>query len=69
MILVPTANAENVGIRPIISTIQCKKLIENFRPILRPCHVIGKRVRANFTEKLQSGDVFEAADVLKSSPF
>ena len=28
VILVPTANAESVGIRPIISSIQCKSLIE-----------------------------------------
>ena len=33
-----------------------------FRPI-------GKFVRANYVEKLQSGDVFEAADVLKKLTF
>ena len=69
MILVPTANAENVGIRPIISSIQCKRLIEKLSADFDLVSCDWKTRSRHFTEQLQSGDVFEAADVLKKLAF
>lgn len=69
IIFVPTDNAENVGIRPVISSRQCKKLINrlsrNFDEISSDWKVRSKE----FLTQLQSGDVFEAADVLKKLTF
>jgi CarD family transcriptional regulator len=64
-IFVPTVNAETVGIRPIICAKQLKHLVDflsqNFETV-SPDWKIRSR---EYSEKLQSGDVFEAADVLK----
>ena len=68
-ILVPTANAENVGIRPLISIGQCKKLIKDLSADFEPVSGDWKIRSREFTEKLQSGDVFAAADVLKKLTF
>jgi CarD family transcriptional regulator len=68
-IFVPTENAETVGIRPIIGTRQCKHLInylsENFEPVSTDWKIRSRE----YNEKLQSCDVFEAADVLKKLTF
>ena len=68
-IFVPTENAETVGIRPIIGSRQCKNLInylsENFEPVSSDWKIRSRE----YNEKLQSGDVFEAADVLKKLTF
>lgn len=68
-IFVPTANAETVGIRPIIGSNQCRHLIdflsEDFDAVASDWKI---RSRV-YGEKLQSGDVFEAADVLKKLSF
>lgn len=68
-IFVPTENAETVGIRPIIGSRQCKNLInylsENFEPVAADWKIRSRE----YNEKLQSGDVFEAADVLKKLTF
>ncbi len=69
VILVPTANAESVGIRPIISSIQCKSLIQKLSTDFEPVSCDWKTRSRHFTEQLQSGDVFEAADVLKKLTF
>lgn len=68
-IYVPTCNAENVGIRPIISNIQCKKLISRLSADFEPVSGEWKTRSKNFGEQLRSGDVFEAADVLKKLTF
>lgn len=68
-ILVPTANAENVGIRPLISSIQCRKLIRTLSADFDAVSCDWKTRSREFAEKLQSGDVFEAADVLKKLTF
>jgi len=65
IILVPMANAESVGIRPIISPIQCTALIEKLSTDFAAVSGDWKTRSREFTEKLVSGDVFEAADVLK----
>lgn len=69
IILVPMANAESVGIRPIISSIQCKSLIEKLSTDFDAISCDWKTRSRHFTEQLQSGDVFEAADVLKKLTF
>lgn len=68
-IMVPTENAEAVGIRPVISSIQCKKLISRLSADFEPISCDWKTRSRCFTEQLQSGDVFEAADVLKKLTF
>ncbi|MBX3244742.1 MAG: hypothetical protein KF685_09830 [Acidobacteria bacterium] len=68
-ILVPTENAESVGIRPIISSIQCKKLIKKLSADFDAISADWKSRSREFTEKLKSGDVFQAADVLKKLTF
>jgi len=64
-IFVPEDNTDNVGLRPLITLTQCRKLIgllsEDFEPSLGDWKTRSKE----FSEKLHSGDVFEAADVLK----
>lgn len=68
-IFVPTDNAESVGIRPIISTNQCKKLISRLSEDFEDISTDWKTRSRQFAEKLQSGDIFEAADVLKKLTF
>lgn len=68
-ILVPMDNAESVGIRPIISPIQCDTLIEKLSTDFDAVSCDWKSRSRGFTEQLQSGDVFEAADVLKKLTF
>lgn len=64
-IFVPKDNAESVGIRPIINSQQCKKLIGQLADDFE--HVSGdwKSRAREFTEKLHSSDIFEVADVFK----
>lgn len=69
VIMVPTANAESVGIRPVISSIQCKQLITRLSANFAAISADWKTRSRHFTEQLQSGDVFEAADVLKKLTF
>jgi CarD family transcriptional regulator len=68
-ILVPMDNAESVGIRPIISAIQCDALIDKLSTDFEAVSCDWKTRSRGFTEQLQSGDVFEAADVLKKLTF
>jgi len=65
VIFVPKANAESVGIRPIISTIQCRELIARLSADFEDISCDWKLRSRRFAEQLQSGDVFQAADVLK----
>src|SRR5687767_8073083 len=62
IIFVPLANAESVGIRPIISSIQCKRLIERLSADFEPISCDWKTRSRGFADQLQSCDVFEAAD-------
>ena len=68
-IFVPFGNAETVGIRPIINSKQYKRLIndlsEDFDDVSKDWKVRSRE----YNEKLQSGDVFEAADVMKKLTF
>lgn len=68
-IFVPTANAETVGIRPIITTRQYRRLIGELSADFESISSDWKIRSREFNDKLQSGNVFEAADVLKKLTF
>jgi len=65
IIFIPTANANSVGLRPVSTSIQCKELIKRLSMDFEPVSGDWKTRAREFTEKLHSGDVFQAADVLK----
>ena len=64
-IFVPTCNAENVGIRPLISQKQCRSLINCLSEDFEGVSDNWKTRSRLFMDKLQSGDIFATADVLK----
>jgi len=68
-IFVPEENAGSVGIRPLISSSQCRKLMDKLSEDFEPVSCDWKTRSREFTEKLRSGDVFEAAEVLKMLTF
>ena len=69
IIFVPLENADSVGIRPVITQIQCKKLIAELSDDFEPVSNEWKTRSKCFAEQLQSGDVFKAAEVLKKLTF
>jgi len=69
IIFVPTENVETVGIRPVISEKKKKKLVEVLGADFSEVSSDWKVRSREFGLKLQSGDVFEAADVLKKLTF
>ncbi len=69
IILVPTANAEVVGIRPIITSSQYRRLINKLSADFEAVSSDWKERSREYNYKLQSGDVFDAADVLKKLTF
>src|SRR5215470_12351797 len=69
VIHVPTAKADCVGIRPIIGSSQYKLLMTDLGSDFDDISSDWKTRSRQFTEKLQSGNVFEAADVLKKLTF
>jgi CarD family transcriptional regulator len=68
--MVPTDNAETVGLRPVITKKQINKIYEILRTRIRNSnHQNGgqswnKRYR-EYSDKLKSGDIFEVAVVLR----
>ena len=52
VIMVPTANAESVGIRPVISSIQCKQLIARLSADFEAISSDWKTRSRHFTEQL-----------------
>ena len=68
-IFVPTVNAETVGIRPIICAKELKHLVDFLAQKFEAVSPDWKVRSREYSEKLQSGDVFEAADVLKKLSF
>lgn len=69
LIFVPVNNAESVGIRPIITSRQCRRLIHDLEEDFESISGDWKIRSREFTEKLQSGNLFAAADVLKKLTF
>ncbi len=68
-ILVPTENAIAVGIRPIIPLALAKKLLKSLENDFEDVSGDWKIRSRECGEKLQTGNVFEAADVLKKMTF
>ena len=68
-IFVPRANAESVGIRPIISLAKAKQLLRSLADDFEEISCDWKHRSREFAQKLHSGDIFEAADVLKKLTF
>jgi CarD family transcriptional regulator len=69
IIFVPVANAGTVGIRPIITMREYRRLIDELAADFEAVSSDWKERSREFNDKLQSGDVFEAADVLKKLTF
>lgn len=69
LIFVPKDNAEMIGIRPIIDPVQSKRVLkflaEDFAEILNDW----KARTRDFISRLQTGDIYETADVLKQLTF
>ncbi|HYG79111.1 MAG TPA: CarD family transcriptional regulator, partial [Pyrinomonadaceae bacterium] len=69
LVLVPVANAAEVGLRPPISSGECEMLIKNLSDdFSSPAHDWKDRFK-DFSEKMRTGDIFEVADVLKNLTF
>ncbi len=68
-ICVPTEKADCVGIRALISGKQCKELIGQLSEDFESVTCNWKTRSRAFMEKLHSGDIFEAAVVLKQLTF
>jgi CarD family transcriptional regulator len=66
---VPVANAASIGVRPVINALQCAALMEflaeDFEEPAGDWKIRGR----DFGIKLQTGDIFESADVLKKLAF
>lgn len=69
VIHVPASNTEAVGIRPIISPVQCIELYNFLAADFEDADGDWKIRGKDFNEKLQSGCIFRAADVLKKLNF
>lgn len=68
-ILIPTENAESVGVRPILSNIQCKAVIKALSDDFEIISCDWKVRSREFTDKLRTGNLFEVAVVLKKLTF
>jgi CarD family transcriptional regulator len=69
IIFVPRNNAQTVGIRPIINSVQCSEVLqflaEDFAEIVNDWKI---RIR-DFTAQIQTGNIFEVSDALKKLTF
>ncbi|MDQ3322058.1 MAG: hypothetical protein M3525_06465 [Acidobacteriota bacterium] len=68
-ISIPTAKAGSVGIRPVIDGREFKNLIAGLGADFEDVSSDWKERSREYNEKLQSGDVFKAVDVLKKLTF
>lgn len=69
IILVPTENAESIGVRPVISSGQCRKVLEFLAEDFAEVEPDWKIRIRDYAERVQSGDIYEAAAVLKKLTF
>ena len=66
VVLVPVANAIEVGLRSPISSAECEMLLKNLADdFASPSHDWKDRFK-DFSERMRTGDIFEVADVLKN---
>lgn len=68
-IFVPEQNADNIGLRPLISAAQCKRLMDMLAEEFEPYAGDWKARSKDFSEKLRSGDIFKTAEVMKMLTF
>ena len=68
-IFVPFNNVDGVGLRPVFSRRQCANLMEFLEKDFSLVSNDWKVRSREFNEKLQSGDLFETAEVLKKLTF
>src|SRR5436305_15193142 len=66
VVLVPVANASEVGLRSPISSGECEMLFKHLADDFRGAASDWKDRFKEFTEKMRTGDIFEVADVLKN---
>lgn len=69
LIHVPTGNATTIGVRPIINAVQCRELMEFLAGDFDSPPCDWKVRTREFGLKLQTGDIFETADILKKLCF
>jgi CarD family transcriptional regulator len=69
VVFVPTANIQNIKLRPIINPIQCEKVMTFLADVFDAVPPDWKVRSREFGEKLQSGDIFQVSDVLKKLNF
>jgi CarD family transcriptional regulator len=65
VVRVPTERATGVGLRPIINSVECEKLMRRLAGDFEPAPSDWKKRFRLYSEKMQSGNVFQVADVLK----
>lgn len=68
-IFVPEQNADNVGLRPLITAAQCRRLMSMLAEEFEPYTGDWKARSKEFSEKLRTGDIFKTAEVLKMLTF
>ena len=66
VVLVPVANASEVGLRNPITSGECEMLLKHLADDFRGAAADWKDRFKEFTEKMRTGDVFEVAYVLKN---
>ncbi|HXF42743.1 MAG TPA: CarD family transcriptional regulator [Pyrinomonadaceae bacterium] len=65
LIYVPVKNVDTVGLRPVLTYRKCRELVKFLSEDFGEISCDWKSRSKDFIRQLQSGDVFEAADVLK----
>ncbi len=66
VVLVPVANANEVGLRSPITSGECEMLLKSLADDFSVPSQDWKDRFKDFSEKMRSGDIFEVADVLKN---
>ncbi len=66
IVLVPVANANEVGLRSPISSAECEMLLKNLGDDFAAPSTDWKDRFKDFSERMRTGDIFEVADVLKN---
>ncbi len=66
IVLVPVANANEVGLRSPISSAECEMLLKNLADDFSTPPTDWKDRFKDFSERMRTGDIFEVADVLKN---
>ncbi len=66
VVLVPVANANEVGLRSPITSAECEMLLKALEDDFAPAANDWKDRFKDFTDKMRTGDIFEVAEVLKN---